>query len=205
MITEESPSRTCSVPVEGLPAPHRCPWWMQYVLISPLRRLMEPPAALVGPYVQAGMTVLDAGCGFGFASLPLAALVGPSGKVLSVDVEPRAIARLRRRARRAGLADLIDARVCQPRSLGLDDHRGRVDLVAVIHTLHEFEDLPGFLSQVKALLKPSGRLLIVEPKGHVVPADFAAELKACLGAGFREVEPGSIRGRRMTAVLAPPV
>lgn len=187
-----------------MPAPHRCPWWVQYMLISPLRRLLEPPAKLVGPQVEPGMTVLDPGCGFGFISLPLARMVGPEGRVLSVDVEPRAVERLKRRARKAGLADRIDARKCDARDLGLDDLAGQVDLVTVVHTLHEFEDLPGFLAQVATLLKPTGRLLVVEPRGHVTAELFATEMEVCQRAGFRALDPPALGSRRFAALLAPP-
>ena len=161
MSPHETVLENAHAAVDELPEPHRCPWWMQYVLASPLRRLAEPPNKLVGPYVQAGMTVLDPGCGFGYLSLPLARWVGPEGRVLSVDVEPRAVARLQRRARWEGLAERIEARTCSPRDLGLGAYHGKVDLVTVIHTLHEFEDLPGFLAQVAALLRPAGRMLVV--------------------------------------------
>ena len=59
------------VEVEGLPKPHTCPWLMQYLFVSPLRRLLEPPERLVGPFVRPGMTVVEPGCGFGFVSAPL--------------------------------------------------------------------------------------------------------------------------------------
>ena len=174
------------------------------MLISPLRRLAEPPKKLVGAHVKPGMTVLDAGCGFGYVSLPLARMVGPEGRVLSVDVEPRAIARLERRARRAGLSGRITARACDSTDIGLAELAGKLDLVTVIHTLHELEDLPGFLGQVAALLKPEGRLWVVEPPGHVEPEHFAAEIECCRLAGFTEVEHTPLGGGRMTALLAPP-
>jgi len=163
---------------------------------------MEPPNRFAAPFVEPGMTVLDPGCGFGYLSLPLARLVGPGGRVLSVDIEPRAVARLRRRARRAGLAERIDARACKSRDLGLDEFRGEVDLVFVIHTLHEFEDLPGFLGQVARLLKPGGRMLVVEPRGHVRPAHFDAEMEVCRLAGFSQLERPEFGGRNMAALLA---
>ncbi len=189
--------------IEGLPEPHTCPWWVQYVLVSPLRRLGEPPATLAGPHVQPGMTVVDTGCGFGYLSIPLARLVGPEGRVVSVDIEPRAVAKLEHRARRAGIANRIDARACTTRDLGLADYEGRVDRVFVIHTLHELADLPGFLGQVTRLLKPGGRLIVVEPRGHVQPEQFSAEIEVCRSNGFRDVEPPAVGKRRMTAVLAP--
>ena len=76
---------------------HRvCPWWLGYVLVSPLRRLLEPPGKVLGPHVQPGMTVVEPGCGMGNFTLPLARMVGPSGKVICVDLQPKMIAALRR-------------------------------------------------------------------------------------------------------------
>ena len=123
-----------------------------------------------------GMTVVDPGCGFGYVSLAMARMVGPQGKVVSVDIEAHAVERLIRRAEKAGLADRIEASTCQSADLGLSRYEGKVDLVTVIHTLHEFEDLPRFLSQVGALLEPEGRMLVVEPRGHVKQAEYEAEL-----------------------------
>ena len=83
-----------------------CPWWVDF-LATPFRRLMQDPVPIVTPYVHAGMTVLEPGPGMGFFTLELARLVGPSGHVIAVDVQPQMIAGLRRRARRAGLLDRI--------------------------------------------------------------------------------------------------
>ena len=79
-----------------------------------------------------------------------------------------------------------------------------MDLVSVVHTLHEFQDLPGFLGQVATLLKPEGRLWVVEPPKHVKPEHFKAEIECCRMAGFTEVEHKPLKGGRMTALLAPP-
>lgn len=58
-----------------------CPWWVGYLLASPLRRLMLDPHAMLAPYVRPAMTVLEPGPGMGFFTLELARLVGPSGRV----------------------------------------------------------------------------------------------------------------------------
>src|SRR3954447_24902465 len=51
---------------------HVCPWWIGYLLVSPLRRWMQNPDELIAPYVTPGMTVLEPGPGMGFFTLPLA-------------------------------------------------------------------------------------------------------------------------------------
>ena len=187
-----------------LPTPHRCPLWVQYWLLNPLRRLFEPAGKLLGPHIEPGMVVVEPGCGFGYMTLPLARLVGPAGKVISVDVEPRAASRVQRRAQRAGLGERVIARSCTARDLGLAEYAGKVDRIVVVHTLHELEDLPGFLVQCRALLKPDeGRMLVVEPRGHVEPAQFDAMMALCRRAGFVKVDTPEVGRKRLSALLSP--
>ena len=72
-----------------------CPWWFGYFLTCPLRRLAFDPAKFLAPYVQDGMTVLEPGPGMGFFTQELARLVGPRGRVLAVDIQPRMLQALR--------------------------------------------------------------------------------------------------------------
>ena len=74
--------------VEEKPRDHHvCPWWIGYLIASHLRKLGENPDTILGPLVEPGMTVVDVGCAMGFFSLPLARMVGESGRVLCVDVQ----------------------------------------------------------------------------------------------------------------------
>jgi ubiquinone/menaquinone biosynthesis C-methylase UbiE len=56
--------------------------------------------------IQAGMTVLDIGCGAGDVSMLLAEAVGPSGSVVAVDREARAVDTTRSRAEAAGYRNI---------------------------------------------------------------------------------------------------
>src|SRR5512133_2023740 len=100
--------------------PHVCPWWLGYLLVSPLRRLVQDPAAILAPCVREGMTVLEPGPGMGFFTLEAARRVGPRGKVVAVDLQPRMLAALRRRAARAGLGERVETREARPESLGVE-------------------------------------------------------------------------------------
>ncbi len=167
-----------------LPHSHVCPWWLGYLLISPLRRLIEKPERLLGPYVQPGMKVLEVGSGMGFFTLPVARMVGSEGRVLCVDVQPRMLAALVRRARRAGLTDRIEARQCDKARLGLDGQAGTFDLALLIHVLHELPDTETALEEIRAALKPEGRLILIEPAGHVTQEGFEAQLEVARAAGL---------------------
>ncbi|MBI4917269.1 MAG: methyltransferase domain-containing protein [Acidobacteria bacterium] len=178
---------------------HVCPWWIGWLLVSPLRRLFENPDSLLGPHVRPGMTVLEPGCGMGFFSLPLARMVGPTGRVVCVDLQPRMIAGLRRRADKAGLAPRLESLAGTLDDPALDVRRGTVDLAVAIHMVHEVRDPAAFLRRLAGLLRPGGRLLIVEPKGHVSAAAFERTVQTASAAGF--VERGRPLGDRGRAAL----
>jgi SAM-dependent methyltransferase len=181
---------------------HRvCPWWIGYLLASPLRRWMsESPESLLAPYIRPGMTVLEPGPGMGYFTLPMARMVGPSGRVIAVDIQPQMLASLTRRGRKAGLLDRIEARLVPPDRMGLDNLRGAVDLVLAFAVVHEVPSPEAFFIEAVAALKPDGTLLFAEPAGHVNSEAFATELKAARSAGLAEVSRPSIR-RSIAAVL----
>jgi SAM-dependent methyltransferase len=176
-----------------------CPWWIGWFLASPLRRFLQDPAAIVAPYVHAGMMVLEPGPGMGFFTLELARLVGPSGRVIAVDVQPQMIAGLQRRARRAGLAERIDARVVPPGSMQLGDVKGAVDFVFACAVVHEMPAPGPFFVEAAAALAPGGSLLLAEPAGHDDEAELAGELAAAAEAGLAVVSRPSLR--KFSAVL----
>jgi tRNA A58 N-methylase Trm61 len=177
-----------------------CPWWLGYLLASPLRRLLQDPAAIVSPYVREGMTVLEPGPGMGFFTLELARRVGPKGRVIAVDVQPRMISGLRRRLAQAGLADHVDARVATEDSLGLEDIAGKVDFTLAMAVVHEMPSASRLFAEAAAAMKPGATLLLAEPSGHVKAEEFAAELQAASEAGFAVAARPTIR-RSQAALL----
>ncbi len=182
-------------------AEHVCPWWLGHLLASPVRRwLSEDPETLLAPYIWAGMTVLEPGPGMGFFTLPMARMVGPAGRVVAVDIQPKMLDGLRRRARKAGLLDRIETRLAQPDSLGLDDWNNKADFALAFAAVHEMPSAPSFFAETAAALKPRGLLLLAEPAGHVNTESFKMELQAAQTAGLAEIGHPPIR-RSYTALL----
>jgi ubiquinone/menaquinone biosynthesis C-methylase UbiE len=180
-----------------------CPWWLGYSLLLPLRRLVEPPTRLLGPWVREGMLVIEPGCGMGFFTLDLARMVGGTGRVVAVDVQERMLAGLRRRAARAGLTERVETRLATAEGLGLADLAGRVDLVVAIHVVHEVPDTRAFFAELTAALKPGAVLLVIEPKGHVSAAQLERSLEAAVAAGLELVE-RPVAGKPRSMVLRRP-
>jgi ubiquinone/menaquinone biosynthesis C-methylase UbiE len=109
--------------------------------------------------VEPGMTVCDMGCGNGFYSLKLAKLVGPTGKVLAVDIQPEMLSLLKRRAEDQDLDNL------QPILGSLADPHlpdGQVDLILCVDVYHEFSHPQLMLKAMRQALAPDGLLVLVE-------------------------------------------
>lgn len=178
---------------------HVCPWWLGYFLILPVRRWLEHPERLFGPLVRPGAKVLDFGAGMGYFSLPLARLVGPTGRVVCLDVQQKMLRGLQRRAARRGLETRIETVLVAPggwpAGIGSD-----FDLVLAMHVIHEVEDVGRAFSALASALAPGGRLALAEPQGHVSQALFAEELRLAEAAGLR---PAGVLGgfRRSHAAL----
>ncbi len=174
---------------------HRvCPVWLGYLLASPLRRLWHDPEKVLLPYVREGMTVLEPGPGMGFFTLELARMVGPSGRVVAVDVQPRMLSRISRRAARAGLLARVNARSTTPDTLGIADLAGAVDFTLAFFLVHELPAVEPFFAEVARASKRGAGVLFTEPAGHVKKADFEVELKAAIRAGFDLVERPALHG-----------
>lgn len=145
------------------------------------------------------MNVLDIGCGMGYFSLPIARMVGDTGKVVCVDLQEKMIKGLIRRSDKAGLSDRIDARICRPDSLGLTDIAGEIDFALAFALVHEVTDKERLLHEISNSIKQDGKLLIAEPMGHISSKEFDATVSAAQRAGFDIVSDLTIR--RSYAIL----
>ena len=104
--------------------------------------------------IEAGFHVLDYGCGPGSYIVPLAELVGKSGKIYALDVHPLAIEAVQRLASRKQLGNvqtiLSDCKTELPPN--------SVDLVLLYDILHDLDNASGVLAELHRILKPKGIL-----------------------------------------------
>jgi ubiquinone/menaquinone biosynthesis C-methylase UbiE len=179
---------------------HVCPWWIGYLLASPLRRFFHKPEQIVSPYLKEGMTVLEVGPGMGFFTLPMARLVGPQGKIICIDVQDRMLKSLMRRASRAGLANRIITRLTSGNSLQVGDFANHVDFALLFAVVHEVPDQEKLFREVHTTLKDGSLVLISEPKGHVTADEFNQTLAITKRVGFDVVASPEIK-RNHSVVL----
>jgi len=109
--------------------------------------------------VKPGQVVCDMGCGNGFYTLQLARLVGETGRVLAVDIQPEMLHMLdeRAKAEQIGNIELIEGTPVDPKLPA-----GEVDLILLVDVYHEFSHPEAMLKAMRKSLKPGGRMALVE-------------------------------------------
>ena len=158
-----------------------CNWWIAHTFDNPLRRLIHKPHKVLGNYVQAGMTVMDLGCGMGHFSMGMAGLVGGTGRVIAVDLQQKMLDVMERRAQRARLSDRILPHLCRADDIGVNEP---VDFILAFWMVHEVPDQSHFFKQLKALLTANGKILIAEPKMHVSAEDLNSTVDIAQSRGL---------------------
>jgi precorrin-6B methylase 2 len=163
--------------------------------------------------LQPGAVVADVGAGGGFLTTRLARAVGPEGRVLAVDIDPRVLERLRARVQREALANVEVIRGDHD-----DPHLvpASLDAAVIVNAYHEMRAYQAILDHLRRALKPEGRLVIVEPlseKRRHEPREALARVHEIAlpfvedevrGAGFRVArteDPFTTRGSEIMWLL----
>jgi ubiquinone/menaquinone biosynthesis C-methylase UbiE len=110
-------------------------------------------AALIRAQVAPGERVIDIGCGCGATSLQLAELVGPSGKVLGVDVSKPMLDRAKERG-----ADNPVLSFAQADATTYPFEPGGADLLFSRHGVMFFPEPERAFANLRSALKPDGRV-----------------------------------------------
>jgi predicted methyltransferase len=164
--------------------------------------------------VRDGATVADVGAGDGFFTSRLSRAVGARGRVFAVDIDDKALERLRRR--------LQDERVQNVTVIkgAPDDPRlpeRTLDAALIVNAYHEMPQYQSILAALRRALKPYGRLVIVEPvseskrgrpradqiRDHEIDPEYV--LQDARAAGFRIVglqDPFTIRSTTLEWLIA---
>jgi ubiquinone/menaquinone biosynthesis C-methylase UbiE len=104
--------------------------------------------------IKQGFHVLDYGCGPGSYTVPLAELVGESGKVYALDMHPLAIQKVKSIVSKNRLANVET--ILSDCQIGLSDNS--LDVVLLYDIFHDLGDPNKILKELHRVLKPDGVL-----------------------------------------------
>ena len=159
-------------------------------LDSIMNRLESPQILrLIKPYLKKGQVAADLGCGWGFYTFALADLIGPEGKVFTVDLSNNCIRSIQTKAYKDGYHN-IEGHATTAADLSFIKDRS-VDFVFANGLLCSMEfDRQLAVSEIKRILKPKAQAYISlgapQPFGLVDEAEWNNIL-----SGFR-VDQGGI-------------
>jgi SAM-dependent methyltransferase len=157
---------------------------------DPERDAWQRPAEVIQHLnIEPGSVVVDLGAGTGYFAGWLSRAVGPSGKVLALDIEPKMVEFLERRAREQGLGN-VSARVVAPDDPGLSP--GSVARVLIVDTWHHIDDRSRYAAKLAQALAPRGEIWIVD---FTLESDVGPPVKYRVAAeqAVSELQAGGLR------------
>jgi len=160
-----------------------CPVERANSLDNRMRRWVQNPWKLLGPWLEEGMAVADLGCGPGFFTLPMAQLVGAAGKVIAADLQQGMLDKVDEKIRGTEFEDRIDLHRCEAESAGLPQD---LAFILAFYMIHEVPDQEAFFAEMAAALERGGRLMVVEPPFHVSRAAFERMVTRARATGLEE-------------------
>ena len=122
----------------------------------------DPASNLAKLGLVDGMKVADIGAGSGFYSIEAAKKVGGSGRVFAVDVQKDLLERLRSVGQAQRLNNIEAVWGNAEKIGGTKLHESSIDRAIASNVLFQMTKLDDFALEVKRILKPGGKLLVVD-------------------------------------------
>ncbi len=141
---------------------------------------------------HAGGTYADVGCGAGYFAIPVAERIRPDEKVYGLDVQPEMLEELRRRVHARGLTNVVPL-LSREQKLPLPT--AGIDDAWSVNTFHEFDAPLALLYEIARILRPGGKVWLVDWKPIETPMGPPLEervpveriVEALKAAGFTKI------------------
>ncbi len=154
-------------------------------LDSRIRGWFFNPKKILGPYVKEGTTVLDIGCGPGFFTVPLAQMVGTTGRVVAADLQEEMLQKVRMKIKGTGIEKRVTLHKCKEDGIHFSE---MVDFILLFHVVHEVPEKGALFRELQSMLKVDGCILMAEPPFRVSKKEFEKTIREAGTAGFVVIE-----------------
>ena len=155
-------------------------------LDRPDREATEQPEHVLDVLgVKEGMNVADVGAGSGYFTVRIARRIAPRGHVLGTDLQPEMLELLKSKVAAEKLTNVVSVLATESDA---KLPRGELDLVLMVDVYHELPKPAQTLAQVRASLRPEGRLALVEYRAEDPDVPIKPEHKTTLVQVRRELE-----------------
>ena len=174
-----------------------CPAWLGWMveMDNPFTETNRARVIVGHLGLAPSMKVLDAGCGPGRLTLPLAEAVGPQGEVTALDIQEGMLARVREKVQAAGLQNVQFVQAGLGEGKLAQVYYDRAVLVTV---LGEIPDQAAALKEIYDALKPGGILSVTEVIFDPHFQHRETVLYKANAAGFKEI---NFFGRKLAYTL----
>ena len=159
-----------------------------------LRRIFQSPKKIVGEYVKPGNRVADIGCGPGYFSIDMAKMVGITGQVVCIDLQVEMLEMAKKKARKHNVMDRMTFHRSEPGRINIKNTT--VDFILAFYMMHETTNPTGFMKEMKEMLDPDGKILVVEPRYHIDQKEYEYMLSQGNEAGLKVIDKPSKKGGR---------
>jgi len=103
--------------------------------------------------------VSDIGCGIGYFSIPAAGMLDSENKVYALDTSDQMLEEVKKRMSAANISNIVTIKTSEY-DLKLPDES--VTFALMVNVLHEIEDKAQFITEIRRILKPEGKIAIIE-------------------------------------------
>lgn len=123
------------------------------------RKLLPPEQTLISLGLQEGDIMADIGCGIGYFSIPASEIVGEDGKIFAMDISSEMLKDVEIKIIENHISNM-ETVLTEENNLKLEDNKVTFAFISLV--LHEANEKGNFISEIKRILSPEGKIAIVE-------------------------------------------
>jgi len=167
---------------------------IEMLLSEDRKKELDPISYLKKKGLKDGLVFADIGCGPGFFVFPASEIVGKDGKIYAIDTQQEMLDELKKRKPAENVVVLKSEETKLPVDSAI------IEIAIMVFVMHEVYHPIDFLKEVMRILKPSGKLIVIDwekkieengpPFEERLPREKAEEL--FYQTGFKGIKTNSL-------------